>query len=164
MSPPGAVADETAPLQPLDPRVRTLWSAMAWVAAIPLGAAAGVVGLNVGSGVALAVATAFAAMTCLAAAVGPALRYRRWRYALREHELEIHRGVLWTTVTVIPYSRLQFVDTKQGPVDRMFELASLVVHTAAPGTSGPLPGLSTATADRLRRRLSDVREHDDTAV
>ena len=101
------------------------------------------------AGLALVVAAGIVAVF-----VVPQVRYRRWRYALRDDELEIQQGVLWTSVTLIPYSRLQFVDTKQGPLDRIFGLATLVVHTAAPGTSGTLPGLAEATAASLRERLS----------
>jgi uncharacterized protein len=92
----------------------------------------------------------------------PALRYRRWRFALRDHDLWIRRGVLWLNTSVIPYARLQFVDTTQGPLDRLFGLAQLIVHTAAPGTSGRLPGLAAAEAESLRERLArvDVSEHD----
>jgi membrane protein YdbS with pleckstrin-like domain len=88
--------------------------------------------------------------------LGPKVRYWRWRYALGEENLEIRHGVLWTTVTVIPYARLQFVDTRQGPLERLLGLASLVVHTAAVGTSGTLPGLAAETAAELRQRLAAV--------
>ncbi len=67
------------------------------------------------------------------------------------------------TVTVVPFSRLQFVDTRQGPLDRLFRLAELVVHTAALGTSARLPGLDVDEAERLRERLAQV-EDDGSAV
>ena len=142
-------------LQPLDPRVRTMWT---WAAA--LSAAGPLVFAVIGAfvipvygvlGLAVVVVVAV-----LAIFVVPEVRYRRWRYALRDEELEIRQGVLWTTVTLIPYSRLQFVDTRQGPMDRYFGLTTLVVHTAAPGTSGALPGLSEQTAALLRERLSSA--------
>ena len=100
----------------------------------------------------------------LGVAVVPVLRYRRWRYALRAGDLWIRHGVLWVTVSVIPFSRLQFVDTRQGPLDRLFGLSQLIVHTAAIGTSGRLPGLDAAEAERLRERLAAVEPRDDTSV
>jgi membrane protein YdbS with pleckstrin-like domain len=155
----GTVADE---LSPLDPRVRTLWRVAALPGAVlatlaamgldvaftPLGAP-GILTVLVG-------AVAFALAATL-----PGVRYRLWRYALRPRDLWIRHGLLRVTISVIPYRRLQFVDTRQGPLDRLFGLAQLVVYTAAPGTSGRLPGLDAAQAEQLRERLADV-ESDDT--
>jgi uncharacterized protein len=93
-------------------------------------------------------------------AILPPIRYRRWRYALREEDLWIRFGLLTVTVSVIPYRRLQFVDTRQGPIDRLFGLSELVVHTAALGTSGRLPGLDAAEAERLREVLSHIAPDD----
>ena len=102
------------------------------------------------------------AILSLALAAGrPPLRYRYWRYALREHDLWIRRGILWVTVSVIPYRRLQFVDTDQGPLVRAFGLAELIVHTAAPGTSGRIPGLDAQEAEGIRERLAALApDHD----
>lgn len=95
------------------------------------------------------------------AAARPPLRYRHWRWALRDHDLWIRRGILWVTVSVIPYRRLQFVDTDQGPLARAFGLAELIVHTAAPGTSGRIPGLDAEEAESLRERLATLApDHD----
>lgn len=152
-SPPPAAAE----LVPLDPRVRWAWWASAAIAVVPAVAVAAltVVVAPVPDAV-RAVVAAVAVAAVLAAAVVPAVRYQRWRYALRHRDLWIRKGVLWVTVSVIPYQRLQFVDTRQGPLDRVFGLAQLVVHTAALGTSGRLPGLDAAEAERLRERLAAV--------
>ncbi len=90
----------------------------------------------------------------LLAGVVPPLRYRFWRFAVREEELWIRKGILIRTVTVIPYRRLQFVDTSQGPLARAFRLAELVVYTAAAGVSGRIPGLDMAEAEALREDLA----------
>jgi uncharacterized protein len=97
------------------------------------------------------------------AAVVPVIRYQRWRYALRAEDLWVRQGVLTVTVTIVPYRRLQFVDTRQGPLDRLFGLAQLVVHTAALGTSARVPGLEVSEAERLRESLAKL-EPDDPAV
>lgn len=96
-------------------------------------------------------------------AVVPFVRYGRWRYALRQQDLWIRQGLFTVTVSVIPYRRLQFVDTRQGPLDRMFGLSQLVVHTAALGTAGRLPGLDADHAERLRETLAQL-EPDDALV
>ncbi len=158
-------------LRPLDPRVRVLWWLSGAIGAIPLVLAALVLDalleLPFGDGWAgWVVALVFAVIV----AVGPIVRYRRWRWALRDHDpvhtdrpqaplagdLWIRRGAIVVTTSVIPLARLQFVDTRQGPVMRMLGLAELVVHTAAPGTSGVLTGLDQAEAEGLRERLARV--------
>lgn len=93
----------------------------------------------------------------------PLVRYQRWRYALRPNDLWIRRGLLSISVSVIPYRRLQFVDTTAGPLDRMFGLAQLVVHTAAIGAAGRVPGLDKAEAEQLRETLAAL-EPDDALV
>ncbi|HSK97288.1 MAG TPA: PH domain-containing protein [Euzebyales bacterium] len=145
-------------LRPLDPRIRQVWWIVGAVVVLFLLAVAGGIGALALDGgwrfvpmlVVLAVGAPLAVMV-------PSVRYRRWRFALREHDLWIRSGVLWMNTSVIPYARLQFVDTTQGPLDRTFGLAQLVVHTAAPGTSGRLPGLALADAEALREKLADIR-------
>ena len=95
--------------------------------------------------------------------VVPIVRYRRWRYVLRSDDLWVRQGVLRVIVTVVPYRRLQFVDTRQGPLERLFGLAQLVVHTAAVGVSARVPGLELSEAERLRESLARL-EPDDLAV
>ena len=99
---------------------------------------------------------AVAALAGAAAVLVPLLRYRNFGYALREDDLWIRSGVFWRRITVIPYIRLQFVDTRQGPIERLLGLSQLVVHTAAVGTSGNVPGLATDAAQSLRERLAQL--------
>jgi uncharacterized protein len=155
---------EESDIRMLDPRVRSLW----WVAGvlnifqvgIPVALLDYVIPHPVRSG---AITGGVVTLLTVAAVVVPIVRYRRWRYALRAEDLWIRQGVLTVTVSIVPYRRLQFVDTRQGPLDRLFGLSQLVVHTAALGTSARLPGLDAAEAERLRERLARL-EPDDAAV
>ncbi|MPZ89895.1 MAG: PH domain-containing protein [Nitriliruptorales bacterium] len=151
------VASRPVTLIPLNKRVRLLWWAQGALVTVQVTVLAVVVDvvapLPLPNGLIPGAAFVVGAML---AAILPVLRYRRWRYAIRERDLWIRRGVFWVTVSVIPFSRLQFVDTQQGPLDRLFGLSQLVVHTAALGTSGQLPGLETGQAEQLRDRLAQV--------
>jgi uncharacterized protein len=158
---PAPAPDPVADLAPLDSRVRRLWWAQAALIVLQATAAAVLVDLLLplplpGGVLPAAVFTVGAVL----AAVVPPLRYRRWRFAVRDQDLWIRQGVLWVTVSVIPFDRLQFVDTRQGPLDRLFGLAQLVVHTAALGTSARLPGLDAGVAENLRERLAQVGSGD----
>lgn len=77
-------------------------------------------------------------------------------YAEREDDLLIRRGIMFHKATVVPYGRLQFVDVDAGPIDRMFGLASVKLHTASAATDATIPGLPRAEADRLRDSLAGL--------
>src|SRR5579884_3622801 len=47
-------------------------------------------------------------------------RYRAWRYAERDDDLIVQRGLLFRRTSVVPYGRMQFIDVTAGPVDRIF--------------------------------------------
>ena len=155
-----SIADSESPpagLQRLHPSVRLVWWVQSGLVALPLFIAAlvGELVADVPWPRGLLTLVVLLIAGGLAVAI-PVVRYRNWGYALREDDLEIRSGVFWRKVTLIPYIRLQFVDTRQGPIERMLGLSELVVHTAAVGTSGRLPGLSTRAATTLRERLSQL--------
>ncbi|MFT4010301.1 MAG: PH domain-containing protein [Nocardioidaceae bacterium] len=83
---------------------------------------------------------------------------RNLGYAESADELYIRRGMMWRSLTVVPYGRMQYVDVQAGPVEQVFGIASVHLHTAAPGTSARLPGLPREEAARLRDRLTELGE------
>jgi membrane protein YdbS with pleckstrin-like domain len=85
-------------------------------------------------------------------------RYLAWGYAERAEDLLVHRGLLVRRLSVVPYGRMQFVDVTAGPVDRLFGLATLQLHTAAAATDARIPGLARDEAQRLRDRLAALGE------
>jgi hypothetical protein len=85
-------------------------------------------------------------------------RYRAWRYAEREDDLLVGRGVMFRRLTVVPYGRMQFVDVTAGPVDRLFGLSTVQLHTAAAATDAKIPGLTGDEAQRLRDQLASLGE------
>ena len=100
----------------------------------------------------------FGVLTGLVAAGGalvsygvPRLRYRYWRFALREEELYLKRGVLNRVRTIVPLRRIQHLDVSQNVLEREFSLGKLIVHTAGTRSSDViLPGLAIEEAEQLR--------------
>lgn len=84
----------------------------------------------------------------------PKLRWRRWRYDIHEHEIELMQGVIFLSRTIIPMVRIQHVDTTQGPILRQYGLASITFSTAA--GNHEIPGLSLDTADQARERIAEL--------
>jgi membrane protein YdbS with pleckstrin-like domain len=85
-------------------------------------------------------------------------RYRSWGYLERDDDLIVRRGLLFRQVSVVPYGRMQLIDVTAGPIDRLFGLATVQLHTAAAATDARIPGLPRAEAERLRDRLASLGE------
>jgi membrane protein YdbS with pleckstrin-like domain len=65
---------------------------------------------------------------------------------------------MFRRTSVVPYGRMQFVDVTAGPIERVFGLATVKLHTAAAATDARIPGLEQQEAARLRDRLSSLGE------
>ena len=90
----------------------------------------------------------------------PPLLWRRWRYEIRPLEVDLQRGLVRVTRTLVPMARVQHVDTRRGPLQRRLGLSTVVFYTAA----GPneIPQLATGTAAEVRDRIAELtREADE---
>jgi membrane protein YdbS with pleckstrin-like domain len=160
---PDGPAPESSDLQPLDPRVMKAWRAT-WLIAAGLWGLGGLATLALPDPpLAFAACALAVALLCVPpAAWYPRARYRAWGYRLRDADLLVRRGVFWHTVTIVPHARIQYVDTRRGPLERALGLATVVVYTA--GTRGAavrIPGLDSAQAEALRDRLAALVDADD---
>ena len=86
--------------------------------------------------------------------VFPKIRWDRWRYEVREHEIEIQHGLFVVKRTLIPMVRVQHVDTTQGPILKKYDLGNISISTAA--TIHTIPALVMDEADALRARISEL--------
>lgn len=153
-------------MERLDRRVVVVWLWRVVVfAAVLAGLAAVVVSvLNLGVDRVVAAAGAFLAVAAIGA-LHVALRYRVWRFDVREDTLYIKRGVLVSVRTTVPYVRVQHVDSRRGPLERVLGLGRVVVYTAGSrGADVAIPGLAVARADDVQetlRRLAIESEPED---
>jgi uncharacterized protein len=145
--------DDPEPAERLAPAARWAWRA-SWlgvaVAAAVIGSVAGLPGAAVAAIVVVLLAGAVAV---------PELRYRRWRWEVREHEIDIQRGVLIMRRTLIPMERVQHVETERGIIGQALHLATVQVHTAA--GSHEIPLLAEYDAGRLRVRIAELARTSD---
>ncbi|MBB5476376.1 PH domain-containing protein [Micromonospora parathelypteridis] len=169
--PPGPDASTAAPVArgPLEPWPNTVhWQPIStdliWVELIRLAVVVGIVlaGTAVGwvlsghwlFGLALAVVLLLGVWR----AVAIVRAVRAWGYAERENDLLVRHGLLVRRLSIVPYSRMQFVDVSAGPLERAFDLATVQLHTAAAASDARVPGLRPAEASRLRDRLTALGE------
>jgi membrane protein YdbS with pleckstrin-like domain len=85
-------------------------------------------------------------------------RFRAWRYQERHEDLIVGRGVMVQRLSVVPYGRMQFVEVTAGPIERLFHLSTVKLHTAAAASDARIPGLEEAESARLRDRLTELGE------
>ena len=85
-------------------------------------------------------------------------RVRSYGYVERREDLLVTSGILFRRLVVVPYGRLQLVDVVAGPVDRVFGIATVRLHTAAATTDATIPGLTPELAAALRDRLARAGE------
>lgn len=136
----------------LHPRVQLVWFLRTGILALLVG-----VGLFVGHLVIQLPVWLAPAATGAVLVVGipvVRLRYRKWGYETREDSLYLERGVFTEVRTVIPYVRIQHVDSRRNPIERSIGLASTVVYTAGSrGSDVRIPGLTEIGATELREQL-----------
>ncbi len=84
----------------------------------------------------------------------PRRRYNRWGYDMGDGQIQIVRGYLFYTDTIVPFNRVQHIDVAQGPLMRLFGLSTLVLHTAGTHNSTViLPGLKRTIAEEMRNTI-----------
>lgn len=84
----------------------------------------------------------------------PSVRYNRWRFDVTEHEVDIYYGIIVRKRVIIPLVRVQFTDTKQGPIKKVLGLAEVTINTA--GGEKTIPGLLDEDADALRDKVAKL--------
>lgn len=163
--PPAAPPPTGPPPGPLEPwpetvRWRSVSTDLIWVELLRLAVLIVVVlaGLAVGWAVsglgAFGVALAGVLLLTALRTITIVRAVRAWGYAEREDDLLVRHGLLVRRLSIVPYSRMQFVDVSAGPLERAFSLATVQLHTAAAATDARVPGLRPAEASRLRDRLT----------
>jgi membrane protein YdbS with pleckstrin-like domain len=84
--------------------------------------------------------------------------WRSWGYLERDDDLYITHGVLFRSLTAVPYGRMQLVEVRTTPLQRAYGLATVQLITASASTDAVIPGLPPEEAARLRDRLTQLGE------
>ncbi len=92
------------------------------------------------------------------------LGVRRRAWALREHDLIYQSGVIWRKTVIVPFVRIQHVESSSGPLERLFGLMRVKCFTAG-GMMADLTveGLDTDAANRVRQYLLEQIRDDRVA-
>ncbi|KAB1653641.1 PH domain-containing protein [Pseudoclavibacter chungangensis] len=125
------------------------------LSAVLAAAVAFLIAIDVPWGAAIA---GFALFWCLLGAVLAVPTARAIGYRLRDDDLVFRRGLVWRSEVAVPYGRMQLVDIRQGPLERVLGLASLRLVTAAPAGTVVVVGFTREQIESLRAGLVELAE------
>lgn len=94
-------------------------------------------------------------------AVMPGLRFRVHGWELGGSAVYSVTGWLWRRHRITPLSRVQTVDTAQGPIQRMFGLVTVTMTTASTASRVTVPGLTPGRADALADAIAAAADRED---
>lgn len=78
-------------------------------------------------------------------------------YAIREQDITYKSGLIFFSMTSVPFNRIQHTEVSQGPIGQMFDLATVQIYTAGGSTSDiNVPGLSVGDAHKLKDHITTL--------
>jgi membrane protein YdbS with pleckstrin-like domain len=80
--------------------------------------------------------------------------FRVHRWEVTDTAVYTRTGWFWQEWRVAPLSRIQTVDTRRGPLEQRFGLATVVVTTASAKGAVTIPGLDHAAAEDIAEQLT----------
>jgi uncharacterized protein len=149
------------PTRSLAPEARGMFAVEVLGGAVPFAAVAiGLAVILLSGAPAIAISVVAVAAAVGAAIVVPRIRLARFRYEVRDDEIDLRHGLVTVRRTLVPIRRVQHVDTETGPLQSMFDLATVSFHTAAGKTQ--IPALRRGEAEAVRGRVAALaRTRDD---
>jgi membrane protein YdbS with pleckstrin-like domain len=94
----------------------------------------------------------------VAAATLPRWWFRVHRWEVTDTAVYTRTGWFWQEWRVAPLSRIQTVDTRRGPLEQRFGLATVVVTTASARGAVTMPGLDHAVAADVAEQLTEITQ------
>jgi len=81
----------------------------------------------------------------------PMLLQKTWYYSMNEDYVQIRFGFLHTVHTVIPISHIEYVQMRQGPIFRHFDLMKLTIGTIT--TTTKIPAITAVESRKLHDQI-----------
>ena len=148
-------AEYTTDRRSLSPRVQLHWGIRTAIASVVLGLIA-TFALR-GFGRDPRFGGVLTAVLVILGTVWVVLQYRVWIYQIQDDAIYLERGVVTHVRTLVPYVRIQHVDTSRSPFERALGLSTLVVYTAGSrGADISVPGLTPSEASDLQQRIKEL--------
>jgi membrane protein YdbS with pleckstrin-like domain len=82
--------------------------------------------------------------------------FKKRKYAVREKDISYEKGILFRSLTTVPFNRIQHVEIDEGPISRLFGLVSLSVFTAGDSSDDlKVSGLLKEEAKQIKEFISN---------
>ncbi|MFP4175362.1 MAG: PH domain-containing protein [Halobacteriales archaeon] len=152
-------------MESLNPRVRAVWLAVAVLVAVVVGVVVGLAPTAEVIETPVPLSAVAFVVVLVVGVIYQFLRYRAWGFEIQDDAVYIEHGVLVRVKKVVPFVRVQHIDSRRGPVERASGLASLVIYTAGSrGADVSIPGLTPERADELRESLRELAIENEESI
>lgn len=84
--------------------------------------------------------------------IQPIYQQRTWRYEVDAQYIQVKRGAIKKTYLIIPMTKVQYVNTNQGPLLRKYGLATIKIGTMA--STHEIPAIPEEDAVELRNHIA----------
>lgn len=89
----------------------------------------------------------------------------RIAYLVHEQDISLQKGFMFWKLISVSFNRIQHLEVRQGPIERAYGLATLVIFTAGTlGSDLQIPGLPRAIAQQLKAQLLQSINAEDANV
>lgn len=79
------------------------------------------------------------------------IAFKKKSFGVRQKDIIYRTGFLYSSVTIIPFNRIQHIEVTIGPVEKLFKLATLKIYTAGGAQSDlKIPGLKNEKAHKIK--------------
>lgn len=90
----------------------------------------------------------------------PIFQQRTWRYEIDEQHIQIKHGLFRKYHLIVPMTKVEYVNTNQGPLLRRYRLSSITIGTIA--SSHEIPSIPENEATALRTKIARLAEINET--
>lgn len=97
-------------------------------------------------------------MTIYDLSIHPIYLQRTWRYDIDERVIQLKYGFFHRQHIIIPLSRIEYVNTNQGPLLRRYQLSAITIGTIA--SQHEIPALKEEKAITLRNKIISLAQLD----
>ena len=95
-----------------------------------------------------------AVIMAVLAVLFPRIYFDHYRYYISEDRVDVRRGIIFLTHTVVPLERVHQVEVVSGPVNRLFDLADVSITTA--GGVAKIEYLENDEAEKIADELNQI--------
>ena len=94
--------------------------------------------------------------------IRPVLLQKTWRYDIDENYIQLKHGFINKHSLIIPMSRVEYVNTNQGPILRYYNLSVLTIGTIT--SANKIPAIPMQEAEEIRELIIHLAALDSNNI